>query len=286
MAGQGPRALDWRWRVIKGVVVPVFLLLRWRIDVRGIEHVPSTGGAVIAFNHHSYADAIMVAWGVVLHGHRPLRFLAKREACEGRWIGWLTRWVDAIPVDRASSHARAAALREAETALRAGDLVTIAPEQTISDSLDLLPFRLGAARLALATGVPVIPCIGWGSQRCIGPDRRLAKFTRLPVTVRFGAPMRPEQGEDAAAFTRRLRDRMADMLDEVAHSYPDGTPAGAAWVPARFGGGAPAHAEVLAEHRAIIRAWGERLEDDVPSDGQQDDRRDDGQDGPDEEQQP
>jgi 1-acyl-sn-glycerol-3-phosphate acyltransferase len=260
MTGQGPRTLDWHWQVIKVLVVPVFKLLRWRIDVRDVHHVPAEGGAVLAFNHHSYADAIMLAWGVVLYAKRPLRFLAKREACEGRWIGWLTRWVAAIPVDRASSSARAAALNEAEAALRAGDLVTIAPEQTISDSLELLPFRLGAARLAIAAGVPIVPCIGWGSQRSVGPDRRLAKVLGLPVVVRFGAPMRPHDGEDAAAFTRRLRTTMETMLDEVQHSYPDGVPAGAPWVPARLGGGAPAHDEVLAQHRARVREWGERLD--------------------------
>jgi 1-acyl-sn-glycerol-3-phosphate acyltransferase len=259
MAGQRTGALDWHWRVIKAVVVPIFRVLRWRIDVRDVHHVPASGGAVLAFNHHSYADAIMLAWGVVLHAHRPLRFLAKREACEGRWIGWLTRWVRAIPVDRASSSARASALGEAEVALRDGDLVTIAPEQTISDSLDLLPFRLGAARLAIAADVPIVPCIGWGSQRAVGPDRRLGRVLGLPVVVRFGAPMRVEPGEDAAAFTRRLRERMATMLDETQRSYVDGMPAGAAWVPARLGGGAPPHAEVLAEHRARVREWGERL---------------------------
>jgi 1-acyl-sn-glycerol-3-phosphate acyltransferase len=266
MTGQGPRTLDWHWQVIKVLVVPVFKLLRWRIDVRDVHHVPAEGGAVLAFNHHSYADAIMLAWGVVLYAHRPLRFLAKREACEGRWIGWLTRWVAAIPVDRASSSARAAALNEAEVALRAGDLVTIAPEQTISDSLELLPFRLGAARLAIAAGVPIVPCIGWGSQRSVGPDRRLAKVLSLPVVVRFGAPMRAHDGEDAAALTRRLRTTMEIMLDEVQHSYPDGVPTGAPWVPARLGGGAPAHDEVLAEHRARIREWGERLDVDETRD--------------------
>ncbi len=273
MAGQGPRTLDWHWQVIKVLVVPVFKLLRWRIDVRDVHHVPAEGGAVLAFNHHSYADAIMLAWGVVLYARRPLRFLAKREACEGRWIGWLTRWVEAIPVDRASSSARAAALTAAEAALRAGDLVTIAPEQTISDSLELLPFRLGAARLAIEAGVPIVPCVGWGSQRSVGPDRRLAKVFGLPVVVRFGAPMRPRDGEDAAAFTRRLRATMATMLDEVQHSYPDGAPPGAPWVPARLGGGAPDHDEVLAQHRARIREWGERADaDEAPDASQEPDR--------------
>jgi len=250
-----PLRFDWRWQVLKALIVPWFVLARWRIRVEGKEHVPQQGGAVIAFNHHSYADAVMLAWAVVLKVKRPLRYMAKREACEGRWIGWVTRWISVIPVDRGSPGARAQALVGAETAVADGDLVAIAPEQTISDSLDLLPFRHGPARVALATGVPIVPCIGWGSQRFIGPDRRLGRVLRLPVTVRFGEPIVPRAGEDAAALTARLRARMEAQLEAVQRDYPDGLPAGAPWVPARLGGGAPAHEEVLRAHEARLRDW-------------------------------
>jgi 1-acyl-sn-glycerol-3-phosphate acyltransferase len=250
-----PLRLTWRWQVLKALIVPWFVLLRWRITVEGVENVPQQGGAVIAFNHHSYADAVMLAWGIVLRVKRPLRFLAKREACEGRWIGWVTRWISAIPVDRGSPGARAQALSGARRALEGGDLVSIAPEQTISASLDLLPFRLGPARLALAAGVPIIPCIGWGSQRFVGPDRRLGKVFGLPVTVRFAAPVVPEPGDDAVSLTARLRSVMDRELSDVQRRYPDGLPAGAAWVPARLGGSAPEHAAVLREHEGRLRDW-------------------------------
>jgi len=250
-----PLRFDWRWRVLKALIIPWFVLARWRIRVEGLEHVPAQGGAVIAFNHHSYADAVMLAWGVVHRAKRPLRYMAKREACEGRWIGWVTRWISVIPVDRGSPGARAQALAGAEVAVTEGDLVAIAPEQTISASLDLLPFRSGPARVAIATDVPIVPCVGWGSQRFIGPDRRLGRVLRLPVTVRFGAPLVPEPGEDAAALTARLRARMEAMLDDVQRAYPDGLPSGAPWVPARLGGGAPPHTDVLRAHEARLRDW-------------------------------
>jgi 1-acyl-sn-glycerol-3-phosphate acyltransferase len=254
-----PLRFDWRWRFLVVLLVPWFKLAGWRIDVQHVERVPQQGGAILAFNHHSYADAIMLAWGTVLKVRRPLRYLAKREACEGRYIGWITRWISVICVDRGSSGARANALRLAETALKDGDLVAIAPEQTISDSLDLLPFRSGAARLAIAAGVPIIPCVGWGSHRFVGPERRLGRVLRLPVVLHYDEPMHPLPGEDATALTARLQRRMTEVLDRVQHAYPDGLPAGAPWVPARLGGSAPTHDEVLARHTRRVRDWGERF---------------------------
>jgi 1-acyl-sn-glycerol-3-phosphate acyltransferase len=254
-----PRRIDWRWNLIVALLVPLFKLGRWRIDVQGLEHVPRTGPALIAFNHHSYTDFIMLAWGPVLRLRRPVRFLAKREVCDSRWIGWVPRWVSAICVDRASTGARAGALAAAEDALRSGDLVSIAPEQTISDSYDLLPFRHGVARLSIATGAPIVACVGWGSHRFMartsGGRRRIVG---LPVTARFLPPISPEPGEDAAALTERLRSSIAGALEDVQRSYPDGLPAGAPWVPARLGGGGRPHAEVLAEHEGRLRAWGGR----------------------------
>jgi 1-acyl-sn-glycerol-3-phosphate acyltransferase len=258
-----PLRFDWRWRLLQSLIIPWFVLARWRIRVEGVENVPRVGGAIIAFNHHSYADAVMLAWGVVLKVRRPLRYMAKREACEGRWIGWVTRWISVIPVDRGSPGARAQALNGAKEAVADGDLVAIAPEQTISASLDLLPFRHGPARVALATGAPIVPCIGWGSHRFVGPDRRLAKVLGLPVTVRFAEPIHPEPGEDAATLTRRLRDRMEVELADVQREYPDGLPAGAAWVPARLGGGAPPHEDVLRAHERRLRDWDRVEEEDA-----------------------
>jgi hypothetical protein len=78
---------------------------------------------------------------------------------------------------------------------------------------------------------------------------------RLPVTVRFGEPIVPLPGEDAATLTGRLRARMEEQLAAVQQDYPGGLPAGAPWVPARLGGSAPAHADVLREHEARMRDW-------------------------------
>lgn len=251
----GPRTLTWRWRVIAAVIITLVRVLRWRIDVQGLEHVPERGGAVLAFNHHSYLDLVMVGWPVVRTLRRPLRFLAKREIWSSRKVGWAVRWAEAVPVDRGSPQARAAAFAAAAEALQAGDLVAVAPEQTISASFELLPLRTGAARMAQLAGVPIVPVAGWGTQRVLakgGPKRLQA---RLPVTVRFGAPLHPGPDDDPVEVTAELTRRLTRLLDAVKQGYPDGTPAGAAWVPARLGGGAPAHDEVLRAHQERERGW-------------------------------
>jgi 1-acyl-sn-glycerol-3-phosphate acyltransferase len=251
----GPRTLTWRWRVIAAVIIALVRMLRWRIDVQGLEHVPPRGGAVLAFNHHSYLDFVMVGWPVVRQLRRPLRFLAKREIWASRKVGWAVRWAEAVPVDRGSAAARAAAFDAAAAALQAGDLVAVAPEQTISASFELLPLRTGTARMAQLAGVPIVPVAGWGTQRVLtkgGPKRLQA---RLPVTVRFGPPLAVGPDEDPVEVTEQLTRRLTTLLDEVQRSYPDGTPAGAAWVPARLGGGAPDHAEVLRQYQERERTW-------------------------------
>ena len=249
--------LTWRWRLIAAVaIVTVRGVLSWRIDVQGLKHVPRRGGAVLAFNHHSYADFVMVAWPVVRRLKRPVRFLAKREIWSSRRFGWIVRWAGAVPVDRADPAARADAYAAATSALRSGDLVAVAPEQTISPSYELLPMRTGAARMARDADVPIVPVVGWGTHRAVPKGAPNRPQRRLPVSVRFGPPMRVGENDDVTEATAALERQMTALLHEVQETYPDGAPPGAPWVPARLGGGAPRHDEVLREHEERERRWG------------------------------
>ena len=250
-----PQRLTWKWRVIAAIVIGVVNGCRWQVRVQDLDRVPAAGGAVLAFNHHSYLDFLMVAWAPVRTLGRPIRFLAKREIWASRWLGWLVRAAEAVPVDRGSSAARAGAFDAAAKSLRNGDLVAVAPEQTISPSFDLLPFRTGAVRMAQLSGAPIVPAIGWGSQRIATKGRRPRVAPRTPIVVRFGAPIHVGPDEDPVVATERLRTAMADLLDTVQREYVDGTPAGAWWVPERLGGTAPSHAEVLREHEERARRW-------------------------------
>ncbi len=247
--------LPWRWRLIAAVAGLLVRVLRWRIDVRGLDQVPITGGVVLAFNHHSYLDFVMVGWPVVRTLRRPMRFLAKQEIWASRKVGWVVRWANAIPVDRGSPERRAAAFDAATEALASGDVVAVAPEQTISGSFELLPLRTGAARMAQRAQVPIVPVAGWGTQRAItrGAPKRLP--LGLPVSVRFGAPLTVGPDDDVVAVTDELAARMTALLHETQGDYPDGAPPGARWVPARLGGGAPPHEQALQEQRERERRW-------------------------------
>jgi 1-acyl-sn-glycerol-3-phosphate acyltransferase len=251
------RRLTWRWRAIAGLVIALVGAFRWRIRIEGLEHVPTDGGAVLAFNHHSYLDFLMVGWAPVRELRRPVRFLAKREIWASPWSGWLARWVGAVPVDRSSASARADAYGAAVAALDAGELVAVAPEQTISTSFDLLPFRTGAVRMAQRAGVPVVPVIGWGSQRAAAKGVGVKPVGRIPVVVRYGPPVSVAPEDDPTEVTARLQEVMSGMLDDVQRGYEDGTPAGAWWVPARLGGGAPDHDTVRRAHEARFRGRGD-----------------------------
>lgn len=246
------------WRGIRWLARTLFArLLAWDVRVEGLDRVPADGGAVLAFNHHGYVDVVFVAWGPVVLQRRPVRFLAKAELFRHWASRWLVRGVGAVPVERRATGgpSRAHAYHAAVDALRDGELVAVAPEQTISDSFELLPFKLGAARMAIEAGVPIVPAIGWGSHRAVAKGRRIRPRRGLPVVIRYCTPVVPRPGERPTDLITRLQDRMATELDEVQRGYPE---PGAAeddwWVPARLGGSAPDHAAVVAEHQARFRA--------------------------------
>jgi 1-acyl-sn-glycerol-3-phosphate acyltransferase len=160
-----------------------------RVGWRGGEHLPRTGGALLAANHVSLADPIFQVAFCVCHGRMP-RFLAKAEL----WRIPLVRSVMAggghIPVQRASIRA-ADAYKEAIAALRRGEVVVFFPEGTFTADPDGWPMKAknGIGRIALVTGVPVIPVANWGTQDLVPPDRRPRPFPRKTVQVVAGPPV-------------------------------------------------------------------------------------------------
>lgn len=258
------RRPEWMFRFAARVVIIFVRSMRWRLDVRGIDNLPRHGGAVITFNHHSYADFFVCAWSVYRDRGRAVRFLAKEELFDTPVVGAILRGARQVPVARGSRSGRKDAFAEAVRRLRGGELIAVAPEQTISRSFELLPFSTGAVRMAKDAGVPVIPSVNWGTHRWATKGRPINwRALGIPVLSWYGEPMSIGEDEDVVDATERVRARMAEMLDRVQRDYPeDPGPGDDWWLPRRLGGGAPSHDDVLRAHREREAGWRSRAADD------------------------
>jgi len=206
-----------------------------RFDIVGQEHVPATGGGVVVVNHTGYLDFALAGSPFWRAQRRLVRFMAKQEVFDHRVSGPLMRAMAHIPVDRAAG---AASFRAAVEALRAGELVGVFPEATISRSFCLKEFKSGAMRMARAAGVPLIPVTLWGSQRVWTKDRKptLRAARHVPISITIGAPLTPGRG---AGADTALVDVMNGLLDETRARYPESPGADPWWMPAHLGGTAP-----------------------------------------------
>lgn len=240
------------YRTAAATALAVFTVQAWDIRVRGLAHVPRTGGAVLVANHMSFWDFFIVGRGPYREFGRPARILAKQSLFDAPLFGPVMRSAGHIPVQRGKG---TGAYRDAVAALGRGELVLVMPEGTISPALDLLSFRTGAARMAIAAGVPVVPAISWGSHRFHTVKHGPRPRWRLPVTVDYGEPLHLGHHEDPRAVTTALHAQMQVMFDRAVVDYPGGTPAGAWWVPARFGGGAPTPEEADQYLDGLRRRW-------------------------------
>ena len=218
-----------------------FRVLGLRFQLRGTEHVPRTGGALLALNHVSYIDFVLGGFAAQ-DARRLVRFMAKREIFDHPLAGPLMRSLHHISVDRADG---VASYDEGVRHLKMGQVVGIFPEATISRSFELKEFKTGAARLAAAAGVPLVPAILWGTQRIKTKDHPQDFSRGKTIAISVGEPLYPT-GADPVADTAALKARMATLLDETIRAYPDEEqPPGSWWLPASYGGSAPTPEEAL-----------------------------------------
>jgi 1-acyl-sn-glycerol-3-phosphate acyltransferase len=214
------------------VTVKPTLFILTKPDWSGMEHVPAEGGIIIAANHVSEADPLILANFLFDAGRWP-QFLAKSSLFGIAGLGPYLRAVKQIPVYRGTADA-VKSLDAAVAAIRDGDGVIIYPEGTTPKSGDLWPQRgkTGVARLFLDTGAPVVPVVTWGPQRLIDPRTRKVRLRpRTPVTVVAGPPVDLSRwaGADATAANLyaitdeimvTLRDLLARIRGEEAPEQP------------------------------------------------------------------
>jgi len=224
------------YRPVIRTVLGFFRLLDFQFTIEGEEHIPQVGGAVLASNHVSYFDFMFV--GLVAHPKRRfVRFMAKKSVFDNPVSGPLMRGMHHIPVDRGAG---AAAYDAAVDALRAGELVGVFPESTISRAYVPRTFKTGSARMALDARVPLLPVVVWGGHRLWTTGHKPKLTRHVPVVIKIGAPIELTGAETAVELTAVLHERMTKLAEEVQRSYP--APASvddAWWQPAYLGGTAP-----------------------------------------------
>jgi 1-acyl-sn-glycerol-3-phosphate acyltransferase len=183
-----------------------------RIRFEGVEHVPGTGPVVIAPNHVSFMDPILVTIPV----RRALHYMALEPFFRVRGLGALMRWARAFPVQE--GEADGPAVRRALRLLRQGEPLVIFPEGGRSPDGRLQPFRPGAFRLALAAGAPVVPVTIVGAFEAWPIGRRLPRPGR--VTITYHRALDGSAVEAVADRKARPEFLMALVRDRVASGLP------------------------------------------------------------------
>ena len=221
----------------------VFKGLGIKFVIEGAENLPREGGVVLAINHTSYLDFALGGIPAERLG-RHVRFMAKDGIFKHRIGGPLMRGMKHIPVNR---EAGSQSFRDAVGALKAGEIVGVFPEATMSKSFEIKEFKNGAVRMAISAKSPIVPMIIYGGQRILYYGHKDLTRGRT-VCLTMGEPMYPERGQDPDALTVELRSRMQVLLDQTLDRYPAPLPGEDAWwLPKRRGGSAPEYVPEVPE---------------------------------------
>ncbi|MBN7792751.1 lysophospholipid acyltransferase family protein [Microbacterium esteraromaticum] len=210
---------------LAAIVVPVLGLIA-KVTVRGDEKLPRQGAFVLAPNHYSEFDPLIIALAVFRTGRLP-RFMAKESLFRVPVVGWVLRKSGMIPVARTSSASAAKqTMTQSRELVEHGRGVIVYPEGTLTRDPDLWPMRgkSGAVRLALTGDIPLIPVAHWGTQKIMGRYQKGLSLwpPRKPVHVLYGDPvdlsdLRGRAGEPGvlAEATDRLMAAITALLEEL-----------------------------------------------------------------------
>jgi 1-acyl-sn-glycerol-3-phosphate acyltransferase len=210
------------FRLFAGLLLP-FMYLVGRYRLHGTENVPPTGSFVLAPNHYSNIDPLVIALAMYDIGRMP-RYLAKASLFRIPIIGYLLRKTGQIPVERAGRNT-ADPLAQARRIAQEGLAVVIYPEGTLTREPNYWPMRgkFGAVRTALESGIPLIPAASWGAQEILPRySKKLSFFPRKTARVVFGKPVdlsefagKPLDGATLSAATEKLMDAITTLLEEL-----------------------------------------------------------------------
>lgn len=206
------------------VLPPIAVWFQWRFEGRA--NIPTEGPALIAGNHISLFDPLAHGYFLEKAGRRP-RFLAKTELFRNPILRKVLTGARQIPVRRGSGDR--APLEAAITALKEGEVVVVYPESTTTRNDDFSPMqgKTGVARLALASGVPVIPLAVWGTQYVWKRSGAKSFKFRRPIWVKAGAPLdfslyeeEPDHPDVLRKVTDLVMGEVSLLVDDLRARYP------------------------------------------------------------------
>ena len=195
---------------IKGILKPLFRAT-YKVHVEGLENVPKKGPAIIAANHLSFLDSFFIP---LVIKRRKMTYLAKADYFKSWKTSWFFKSVGQISCEREGGEKSQQSLQIALEVLQGGKLLGIYPEGTRSPDGLLHRGRTGVARLALAAGVPVIPCGTSGIDKVMPKEAKFPRLRgRLPVSVKFGKAL------DFSRYAGQERDRfvLRSVTDEIMY---------------------------------------------------------------------
>jgi len=187
----------------------------WRVQLIGLEHIPTSGGYILAPSHRSMMDIPFAA----IVTHRRIRFMGKSSLFGMPVLGTLFRWLGGISVERDGTDRKA--VRESVAMLTAGEVLCVYPEGTRQHGPKIQPLQPGAAYFALRSGAPIIPIGIAGAEEILRTrSDPIPRFGRVTIVV--GAPLRPEvrptgvvPRERVDALTATLSDALQGVFDDA-----------------------------------------------------------------------
>ncbi|MDX3351856.1 lysophospholipid acyltransferase family protein [Streptomyces sp. ME01-24h] len=207
------------WYRLAAVIAKPPLVVLFKRDWRGMEHIPAQGGFITAVNHNSYLDPLSYAHFQYNTGRVP-RFLAKAPLFKPAFVGAILRGTGQIPVYRESTDA-ANAFRAAVDAINSGECVAFYPEGTLTRDPEMWPMvgKTGVARVALTTKAPVIPVAQWGANEVMPPyaeEKKIRLFPRRTLRVVAGPPVDLSAFYGREASAEVLRDATDTIMAAVS----------------------------------------------------------------------
>jgi 1-acyl-sn-glycerol-3-phosphate acyltransferase len=232
MSARQDRRYSQAWRNGTKVVLPPLIKSLMKRDWQGYQHFPREGGMLVAANHLSYADWPAMSLFVHEAGRYPA-FMIKSSAFDVKLIGPFLRVLGQLPVRRGEADA-ANVLKVAEQALTAGECVIIYPEGTATRDPDQWPMvaKTGVARLALATGVPVVPVAQWGAQDILpygevkphAVPRKLVRMLAGPPVDLTDYEGKPLTRDVLRGATNAIMGDITELLAELRGGQPPAAP--------------------------------------------------------------